>query len=283
MTKRAKHEFYPVAMSIAGSDSGGGAGIAADLRTFNAMGIFGTFAITAVTSQNPAAVHRVDPIAPEAVVSQIDAVMEKIAVKWCKTGMLLSAGTIEKVADAVKKYNLKLVCDPVMVSTSGAKLLDDDAVAVMKDKLLPLTAWITPNIPEAELLTGKKITSVAEMMDAAADLSDAYRSAILLKGGHLPGERATDVIAREGKCYTLSVPALEIPPLSSHGTGCTLSAALTGMLALDFPWKQAVCDSKSFVYSSLAQCVEIGANLFAMYPPSEDVAPPVKLVEVEQQ
>ena len=280
MSKRIKPKFYPTAMSVAGSDSGGGAGIAADLRTFNALGVFGTFAITAVTSQNPAVVRRIDPLEPAAVTAQIDAVMEKISVKYIKTGMLFSAEIVAAVAEAIKKYRFKVVCDPVMVSTSGSRLLKKDAIEAMNE-VLAQASWITPNIPEAELLTGKKITSLPEMLDAAGELGERFKNTVLLKGGHLGGERACDVIYRDGKLYTLDAPLLDVPELASHGTGCTLSSALTAMLALDLPWKQAVCGSKAFVYGSLCQCVEIGSGTFAMYPPTEDFISLIKLNEVE--
>lgn len=282
MTKRAKLKFYPSAMTIAGSDSGGGAGIAADLRTFNAFGVYGCCAIAAVTSQNPAAVRRIDPLAGEAVAAQIDAVLEKIPVKCAKTGMLFSAEIIRAVAGCVKKHSLHLVCDPVMISTSGKCLLEKDAVAVLKDELLPLAKWITPNIPEAEALAGRKISGIASMRDAAFMLRDKFNCHIWLKGGHLAGRAAEDVIVYGEKAYSITSPLCEVPPLTAHGTGCTLSAALTSMLALDLPWKQAVCESKAFVYGSLVQSVEIGQNLSAMYPPSEDSISLVKLTELEQ-
>lgn len=281
MTKRSKMQFYPSAITIAGSDSGGGAGIAADLRTFNALGVFGTCAITAVTSQNPAVVRRIDALAPEAVSAQIDAVMEKIAVRYGKTGMLYSAQIVKAVAESVKKHQLKVVCDPVMVSTSGKVLMEAEAVKAVKETLFPLASWITPNIPEAELLTGMKIASLDDMLEAAGVLGKKFSASIMLKGGHLSGKTVTDVICRDGKFYTLSSPAAEVPPLASHGTGCTLSAALAAMLALDLPWKQAVCESKAFVYGSLVQSVEIGSGVIAMYPPSEDTIHLVKLTEVE--
>lgn len=283
MTKRIKTQFYPSAMSVAGSDSGGGAGIAADLRTFNALGVYGTCAITAVTSQNPAAVRRIDQLPDQAVTAQIEAVMERIPVRFIKTGMLFSSENIRAVSQAVKKYDLELICDPVMISTSGKRLLQDEAVETLKSELFPLAAWITPNLPEAEAILDEKITSLPDMLAAAKELADLYDAAVWLKGGHLKGNQATDVIARDGKCYTVSSPKLETAPLTSHGTGCTLSAALTGMLALDFSWKQAVCASKAFVYGSLMQSVEIGPDLPAMYPPTEDFYQLIKLTEAESK
>ena len=281
MAKKSKMQFYPVAMTVAGSDSGGGAGIAADLRTFNALGVFGTCAISAVTAQNPAAVRRIDPLPAAAITAQIDAVMEKIAVKYCKSGMLFSTENIVALAASVKKHQLRLICDPVMVSTSGSKLLQDDAIEAVKSELLGLAAWLTPNIPEAELLCNKKITTIDDMLLAAASLGEKYSASILLKGGHLNGKNITDVVCRDGKLYTVSSPSVQIPPLASHGTGCTLSAAMTAMFALDLPWKQVICESKAFVYGSLVQTVEIGAGTIAMYPPSEDSIHLIRLEEVE--
>ena len=282
MSKPVKVKFYPSAMTIAGSDSGGGAGIAADLRTFNAFGVFGTCAITAVTAQNPAAVRQICLMDAQTVTDQIDAVREKIPVKYVKTGMLGSAQTVHAVAQAVKKYNFKLICDPVMISTSGSKLLADDAAAVMQTGLFPLAAWITPNIPEAEFLTGSKITSVNAMLDAATALQQKYQAAVWLKGGHLSGNAAVDVIVKDGKRFTLSSPLLDLRPLTTHGTGCTLSAALTAMLALEMPWKQAVCAAKAFVFGSLEQCVDLGPGIQAMYPATEDFIQLIKLAEAEK-
>ncbi|MBR2344549.1 MAG: bifunctional hydroxymethylpyrimidine kinase/phosphomethylpyrimidine kinase [Lentisphaeria bacterium] len=281
MKNNDKSQFYPVALTIAGSDSGGGAGIAADLRTFNALGVYGCCAVTAVTAQNPAAVRRIDALAAASVTAQINAVMENIAVTCCKTGMLFTAENVLAVAAAVKEHKLKLICDPVMVSTSGSKLLQNDAIEVIKSQLLPQAAWITPNIPEAELLLGRKIISDQDAGDAAGELANRFGCAVLLKGGHASGPQSCDFVARENKLYTLTSPRLDVPKLTGHGTGCTLSAALTAALALGLPWKRALCESKAFVFGSLSQSVEIGKKIHAMYPPVEDSIGMVKLAEVE--
>ena len=280
MNSQKKH-FYPAALTIAGSDSGGGAGIAADLRTFNALGVFGCCAITAVTSQNPASVSRIDPVPAEGVAAQIKAVTDKISISYAKTGMLFSSETVLAVANEIKRCALKIVCDPVMVSTSGSVLLKEDAIETMKSELFPLAKWITPNIPEAELILGTKISGVDDMFEAALTLSNTYKTSVLLKGGHLKSDNICDTVAKDGKVYLLSSPQLEVPPFASHGTGCTLSAALAAALALDFPWKRAICESKAFVFGSLSQCVEIGKNVYAMYPPVEDSLPLIKLSLVE--
>ena len=278
MSKKIFDEFYPAALTIAGSDSGGGAGVQADLRTFNAFGVYGASAITGVTSQNPFEVRRIDLLPPEAVRCQIDTVLDKIAVRWAKSGMLGSAAVVEVVAAAVKERKLPLVCDPVMVSTSGARLLDPDAVAAVRDELLPAARWITPNLPEAELLLDTKIDSLDKCADAAKRLYDLCGASVLLKTGHAgftPG--ADDVVCRDGKLHILSSERIEVPPLAAHGTGCTLSAALAAGFAAGASWKQALCDAKAFVLGSLAECAVIGRDLSAMYPPIGDFSGAVKL------
>jgi len=280
MPKKIPDEFYPAALTVAGSDSGGGAGIQADLRTFNAFGVFGTSAITGVTSQNPFEVRRIDMLPAEAVRCQIDAVLDRIAVRWAKSGMLGCADVVETVADGVAKRRLPLVCDPVMVSTSGARLLEPDAVAAVREKLLPVAQWITPNLPEAELLLGVKIDSLAGCADAAKRLCDLCGASVLLKTGHAGfGAEAADVVCRDGRLYLLSSERIEVPPLAAHGTGCTLSAALAAGLAAGASWKQALCDAKAFVLGSLAECAVIGRDLSAMYPPVADFSGAVTLKE----
>ena len=195
MSKKINDEFYPVALTVAGSDSGGGAGIQADLRTFNAFGIFGCSAVTAVTSQNPLEVRRVDAIGAEGVKAQLDAVLDKLAVRWAKSGMLADAATVRIVAKTVKERKLSLVCDPVMVSTSGAALLAPDAADAVRDELLPVAKWITPNLPEAERLLGEKINSFDECAEAARRLFELCGASVLLKTGHARfGDGADDVI-----------------------------------------------------------------------------------------
>lgn len=269
--KNTAAEYYPSALTIAGSDSGGGAGIEADLRTFNALGVFGCAAITAVTAQNPETVSRIDMIPAAGVTAQIDAVLSKIAVRCAKSGMLGSAENVAAVADAVKKYRLKLICDPVMVSTSGKKLLADDAVEVMQKELFPQALWITPNIPECEFLLGKKFSSSGELAQGARELAEKFHTNVLLKGGHdEKSKRALDHVCYKGELFTLSSPKITIPPFASHGTGCTLSAAMAAMTALNFSWSDMLQDAKAFLFGSLREHVEIGKGISAMYPPVED-------------
>lgn len=264
-------EFYPAALTIAGSDSGGGAGIQADLRTFNAFGIYGCSAITAVTAQNPNEVRQVEALPAEIVRSQIDCVLDAIPVRIAKTGMLADCEIVETVADTIRERRLPTVVDPVMVSTSGARLLKQDAVTVLLEKLFPLAAWITPNIPEAELILGRKLDGRKALADAARTCYDRWGCGVILKSGHaLNGKTATDLICCDGKVYTLSSPTVRIAEKTAHGTGCTLSSALAAGLAFGMNWDQAVSEAKSFVYGSLCEAVNLSGGLSQMYPPSED-------------
>ena len=278
MSKKINDEFYPVALTVAGSDSGGGAGLQADLRTFNAFGVFGCSAVTAVTSQNPLEVRRVDALGADSVRTQLDAVLDKLAVRWAKSGMLADAETVRVVAETVRKRKLPLVCDPVMVSTSGAELLSPDAAEAVAEELLPEAKWITPNIPEAERLLGIGINSFAECAEAALRLFERCGASVLLKTGHARfGEAAADVVCRDGKLYVLSAPRIETPPCAAHGTGCTLSAALAAAFAAGASWKLALCEAKAFVLGSLSENACVGPGIFAMYPPVEDFSSSVTL------
>ena len=265
-------ERIPVAMTVAGSDSGGGAGIQADLRTFSALGVFGTSAITAVTSQNPCTVSRVDALPPEAVAEQIRSVLDIIDVRAVKTGMLLSAEIIRTVANSLKQVQLPLVVDPVMISTSGTKLMQDDALESMMTDLLPLATWITPNIPEAELLSGMKIRSFADVAVAAKKIATHWNTGVILKGGHAESDRmAADIVCSGDLLCSLATPRLSLPPHAAHGTGCTLSAAITAFLAKEESPLQAIVAAKAFVLGSLAEARMIGKDqpVAAMVPPAE--------------
>ena len=257
---------FPAVMTIAGSDSGGGAGIQADLRTFNAFNVYGCSAITAVTAQNPDAVRKVDIMTPECVNAQINAVLEAFPVKFAKTGMLADRSIIKCASDAVRKYRLQLVVDP-----SGARLLEKEAVSAVKELLFPLAAWITPNIPEAELLCGWSLKTKSDFAAAARFLYEQYRCNVILKGGHASAEdRACDVVCFEGEIYLLTSPAADVSGNTSHGTGCTLSAALTANLALKKSWQESVISAKAFVYGSLMENRYLSDTLSQMYVPTEN-------------
>ncbi len=268
---------YPVAMTVAGTDSGGGAGVAADLRTFNAFGVFGTCAIAAVTAQNPAEVRDFAAIAPELVAMQINTVMDKLSVRAVKTGMLADTAIVHAVAETLSaRSGLKIVVDPVMVSTSGCKLLADEAVAAVKSELLPLASVITPNLPEAELLLGRKLQSEGAFADAAEELAEKFRCSCLLKTGHSEntGDFISDYYCRKisggFKMHKLTSPRLQLPPLASHGTGCTLSSAVAALLAAGTDEAEAVRLAKAFVFGSLVESVKTGQDTVSMYPPEYD-------------
>lgn len=267
-------EPIPVAMTVAGSDSGGGAGIQADLRTFTACGVFGTSAITAVTSQNPREVVRVDELPPEAVRSQIETVFKELNIRAVKTGMLFSAPVIAAAAESLAGRKCPLVVDPVMVSTSGMKLLRDDALALLQEKILPLADWITPNIPEAELLSGLRIDSMKAVVRAAEAIAAKWDTCVVVKGGHADGDpEAADVVCTTERTLKLTTPRLATAPLTAHGTGCTFSAALTAALAKGLDDLHALIEAKAFVLGSLAEARAIGRPgpnmLSGMFPPAD--------------
>ena len=280
MSRQDEKRRLPVVLTIAGSDSGGGAGIQADLRTFHALGVYGCSAVTAVTAQNPREVRRVDVLPAEAVRAQLESVLDVMPVGAAKSGMLAAAPIIETVAAVVRERCLPLVLDPVMVATSGACLLPRDAVDAMTEHLLPLARWITPNVPEAELLCGRRVTGSREMGEAALELHRRYGCGVILKGGHLLGEeRASDVVCIGGELFSLSSPLVPEAASASHGTGCTLSAALAARLAQGRCWQDAVISAKAFVYSSLKERVCLSDSLCQMFPPDEMDSAAVELTE----
>ncbi len=252
MLKRAE---LPIALTIAGSDSGGGAGIQADLKTFASLGVHGTSVITCLTAQNPRGVTAVQPASPDMVRKQLEAVFAELRPRAAKTGMLLSAETIAAVARFWNRRNRPpLVVDPVMVATSGARLLRPDAVAAMRELLLPLADLITPNLDEAEALTGFKIKEVEDLRTTARLLSRRYRCAVLVKGGHLADTRnAVDIYYHHQTRTELLLTAPYVRGVSTHGTGCTYSAAITGFLARGLALPDAVARAKEYITQAIAQ------------------------------
>ncbi len=241
----------PVALTIAGSDSGGGAGIQADLKTFAALGVFGTSVLTAVTAQNTTAVLGVRTLEPTFVDLQIEAVLADLPVAAVKTGMLATAATVAVVARRAAAGDLpRLVVDPVMVSSTGAPLLDDDGVAAYLDLLLPHAAVCTPNMREAALLATMAVTDVAGMEKAARRLAEYGPAVIVVKGGHLGGDVAPDVVLAEGVLTVLDGP--RVVTANDHGTGCSLSAATAAHLARGTAAVAAVEEAKAFVAAALA-------------------------------
>ena len=251
--------FVPVALTIAGSDSGGGAGIQTDLRTFAFHCVHGTSAITCITAQNTVGVRRVDAIASEAVVAQIQAVVEDIGVQAAKTGMLLNQEIILAVAQQIAAYKINnLVVDPVMVSRTGAQLIDDNAVQTLRNTLIPLASIITPNRYEAQILSGLEITSLADMQAAAEIIHrELGVKAVLVKGGGMYGNlRGVDVWFDGEQLEILTTKQVETK--NTHGTGCTLSAAIAANLALGKDLWTSVQIAKEYVTNALTYSLDIG-------------------------
>lgn len=246
-----------IALTIAGSDSGGGAGIQADLKTFSALGVFGTSAITAITAQNTMGVDAVEVLSPEIVAAQIKSVTNDMPVAAAKTGMLANAAIIEVVVKTIKGVGLqKLVVDPVMVAKGGHRLLAEEAEAAMRTVLLPMAYVITPNLPEAEVLTGMHIATLDDMKSAAEKLHSMGAQNVLLKGGHLPSEDAVDFLF-DGKNFH-KLQARRVKTSSTHGTGCTLSAAITAYLALGEELPDACSKAKDYLTNALRHAPALG-------------------------
>jgi hydroxymethylpyrimidine/phosphomethylpyrimidine kinase len=249
----------PVTLSIAGSDSGGGAGIQADLKTFHAFGTFGTTAITAVTVQNTLGVTGVHPVPLETVRAQIEAVAADLRPAAVKSGMLATAALVETVAAAIAELELpNYVLDPVMVATSGHRLLEREAEGAIVAMLLPHAALVTPNLDEASILLGAEVRAPREMREAARELVALGAGAALLKGGHLEGEEVVDVLHDGREWHEWRRPRLETT--STHGTGCTLSAAVAAGLALGRPLRRAVGDALDYVHRALLSAPGLGGG-----------------------
>ncbi|MBN8821812.1 MULTISPECIES: bifunctional hydroxymethylpyrimidine kinase/phosphomethylpyrimidine kinase [unclassified Spirosoma] len=242
---------YTRTLTIAGSDSGGGAGIQADLKTFSALGCYGMSVLTALTAQNTKAVTGIFPVEPSFIVEQLNAVLSDIGVDAIKIGMLHSPDIIEQIATTLRGFNVStIVLDPVMVAKSGDKLLQDEAVDALKTYLLPLALVITPNLPEASVLLGRSVETKADMLPAAADLAKLCPGAILVKGGHLADDESTDLLyvsADEQHWF----PTARIPTNNSHGTGCTLSSAIAAGLAKGLSVVDAVAMAKTYLTGAL--------------------------------
>jgi hydroxymethylpyrimidine/phosphomethylpyrimidine kinase len=247
----------PVALTIAGSDSGGGAGIQADLKTFHAFGVYGTSAITAVTVQNTVGVRAVHPIPLDIVRGQIDAVADDLAPAACKTGMLATRELVGVVAAAIREWRLSpYILDPVMVATSGDRLLDEDAQHAVLTELVPLATLVTPNLDEAAILTGIAVEDVNGMREAARRLVAAGARAALVKGGHLTGTELVDVLYDGLVFHEYRRP--RVATRSTHGTGCTLSAAVAALLARGTGLGTAVDEALDFVHRAIVKAPTLG-------------------------
>jgi len=247
----------PIAMTIAGSDSVGGAGIQADLKTFASLGVHGTTAITAITAQNTFTVTAIQEILPEIVVKQIEAVYSDTGIDAAKTGMLSSKEIIESVSRTIKNYSIPLVVDPVMVAKSGARLLKENAVESLIRNLLPLAWVVTPNIPEAEIIAGMKIKNLEDMKKAAEIISKRTGAlSIVLKGGHLESEKVIDVVYYEGKIITLEDERIQTK--NTHGTGCSFSAAIAAEIAKGNDIINSIKKAKEFINYAIKYSLPIG-------------------------
>ncbi|VDG89364.1 Hydroxymethylpyrimidine/phosphomethylpyrimidine kinase [Lysinibacillus sphaericus] len=248
-----------VALTIAGSDSGGGAGIQADLKTFQELGVFGTSALTAITAQNTLGVHAVQPVDIGIVTAQIQAVLADFPVRAIKTGMLFSAEIIETIASELRSYpTTPLVIDPVMIAKGGASLLQNEAVVALKNHLLPVATLITPNIPEAEVLTGQTICSESDMELAANTLLSMGASAVLLKGGHREDVPYAEDLFMTASGEHFLMRSKRIVTQHTHGTGCTFAAAITAELAKGHSLEEAVVTAKHFIQLAIEDGIKLG-------------------------
>ena len=246
------------ALTIAGSDSSGGAGIQADLKTMTANGVYAMSAITALTAQNTTGVQGIFEVTPEFLKQQIDSVFTDIRPDAVKIGMVSSAGLIQAIAEKMKEYKAEnIVVDPVMVATSGAKLISDDAIGTLKECLFPLATVLTPNIPEAKVLSDMDITTAEEMIEAAKKISETYHCAVLLKGGHQLND-ANDLLYRDGGYRWFNGKRIDNP--NTHGTGCTLSSAIASNLANGYALDTAVEQAKAYISGALAAMLDLGAG-----------------------
>ena len=248
---RMKH--YTTVLTIAGSDSGGGAGIQADIKTISALGCYATTAITAITVQNTVGVEAVHPVPVDFVKGQIEAVLSDIGADAVKIGMLQSAEIVRAVAEMLRKYKVgNVVLDPVMVSTSGHRLIEEDAIDTLRRELIPLSRVITPNIPEAEiLLGGEEIRSQASLPEMATRLSACYGVSVLLKAGHLSEDELTDILYDKETDKLLQLTSKRIRTRNTHGTGCTMSSALAASLAKGETLQQAASSAKTFISNAI--------------------------------
>ena len=243
-------------LTIAGSDCSGGAGIQADLKTMLANGVYGMSAVTALTAQNTTGVYGIMEASPEFLESQLDCVFEDIFPDAVKIGMVSSVPLIQVIGDSLIKWKASnIVVDPVMVSTSGSRLLREDAQAALMERLLPLASVITPNIPEAEVLTGRSITGEAQMEEAARRLGEMYPGAVLIKGGHQVSD-ANDLLYDRGRLVWLRGERIDNP--NTHGTGCTLSSAIASNLAKGFPMEESIRRAKAYISGALRAGLDLG-------------------------
>ena len=246
------------ALTIAGSDSSGGAGIQADIKTMTANGVYAMSAVTALTAQNTTGVYGILESTPEFLASQLDCIFTDIFPDAVKTGMVSSTGLIQVIADKLKQYQARnIVVDPVMIATSGSRLISEEAVEALKSQLLPLAAVLTPNIPEAEVLSGLTISGPEDMVQAAREIGERYGCAVLCKGGHDLND-ANDLLWQDGSCKWFCGRRIHNP--NTHGTGCTLSSAIASNLAKGCDLETAVERAKIYLSGALSSMLDLGAG-----------------------
>ncbi len=251
------NDTLKVALTIAGSDSSGGAGIQADLKTFQALGVFGTSAITAVTVQNTQKVYAIQEVEPRIVRDQIICLFDDMAINAVKIGMVASVPLIEAIAEALTKVTAPpVVLDPVMISKSGYALLKHDARQALIEKLFPLAEVVTPNLHEAEALTHMRIASEQQMYDCARKILELGAAKVVVKGGHMKGASATDILYDGKHFQSIQAPRIDTP--NTHGTGCTFSSAIAAHLALGFSFFDAVARAKDYISGAIAHSLNIG-------------------------
>ncbi|HNX05485.1 MAG TPA: bifunctional hydroxymethylpyrimidine kinase/phosphomethylpyrimidine kinase, partial [Opitutales bacterium] len=270
--RRLTSSELPVAMTIAGSDSGAGAGIQADLLTFAALGVFGVTAITCLTAQNPSGVRSVHPAPPQFVTDELGSLAAYFHIGAVKTGMLYDSGIINAVCDFLSsRRDLEVVVDPVMVATSGAMLLKPDAAELVKTRLLPLATLVTPNLDEVAVLTGERPTDAASMRGAARRIHEMCGASVLVKGGHLESDNITDILfTKRGLC--LSFEDGRIADVNTHGSGCTLSAAVAAHLARGEELEEAVALARRYLLNGMKHPIEVSGARFIAHLPGSGAA-----------
>lgn len=273
---------YPTVLSIAGSDSGGGAGIQADLKTFSSLGVYGATAITAITAQNTQGVHSQFALPPQMVYDQIIAVMEDIHPSVIKIGMLSNVQVATAVAEALKRYSIPIILDPVMVSSSGHRLLSVEAQEVLKERLLPMAQLVTPNIPEMEALSDMPLLTISDKYNAAKHLLSLGVQSVLLKGGHEEGDTKVDILYQKSPqgIVTCSFSSDTLNTRNIHGTGCTLSSAIAAYMARGLALKDAVSSAKIYI----TEAIKAGANVSVGkgYGPVNHLFNPLKMMVNEE-
>lgn len=271
---------YPVALTVAGSDSGGGAGIQADLKTFSSLGVYGASVITAITAQNTQGVRGIQPVDPAIVRGQLEAVFEDLTVDAVKTGMLHNTAAVRILAETIDRYRPPfVVVDPVMVSTSGSKLIEDDTIESVRTLLFPRADLITPNLNEAELLSGTIVRTEADLERAGQCLLALGCRAVLMKGGHLPGNRKTDWLLSAGR-PPLRLEQTTVATMNTHGTGCTLSSAIAAYAALGYGLSEAVARAKDYLTAALLAGADVRTG--HGYGPVDHFFAPVPLHKIER-